>query len=115
HLHSVNFDELERQILSYQSGLAKLPEGDERRDIAEKNLEVLLERKKRGGELAESLQAARGQMELMDNTFRLLVDDIVTMRNASELGDRLDDLRSGVEAVRETSRETEELIRDVER
>jgi hypothetical protein len=49
----------------------------------------------------------------MDNTFRLLVDEIVTMRNASELGERLDDLRTGVEAVRETSREAEHLLQGV--
>jgi hypothetical protein len=115
HLRSINFNELDRQIGFYKHQLAQLSEGDERRDIAAKNLEVLDERRKRTSELAQSLQAARGQMELMDNTFRLLVDEIVTMRNASELGERLDDLRTGVEAVRETSRETDDLLHGVER
>jgi hypothetical protein len=115
HLRSINYNELERQIAAYQYQLGQLPEGDERREISEKNLDVLLERRKRGFELSQNLQAARGQMDLMDNTFRLLVDDIVTMRNASELGERLDDLRTGVEAVRETSRETEDLMRGMDR
>ena len=115
HLSSINFRQLEWQINAYQQQLAQFPDGDDRRDICEKNLEVLVERRKRTSELGENLQSARGQMDLMENTFRLLVDDIVTMRNASELGERLDDLRTGVEAVRETSRETEELLRGVDR
>jgi hypothetical protein len=113
HLRSIAFGELDHQINAYQRQIAQTPEGDERRDIAEKNLEVLVERKKRNTELVRMLQSARGQMDLMDNTFRLLVDEIVTMRNASELGERLDDLRTGVEAVRETSREAEQLLQGV--
>jgi hypothetical protein len=113
HLRTISFEELERQIADYQHWIKQVPDGEERREVAEKNLEVLLERKKRGTELVQMLQTARGQMELMDNTFRLLVDEIVTMRNATELGERLDDLRTGVEAVRETSREAEHLLQGV--
>jgi hypothetical protein len=113
HLRTVSFGEIEHQIGAYQRQCSQIPQGDERREIAEKNLEVLVERKKRGSELVQMLQSARGQMELMENTFRLLVDEIVTMRNASELGERLDDLRTGVEAVRETSREAELLLQGV--
>jgi hypothetical protein len=113
HLRTVSFDELEREIAEYRRWIGQLSQGDERREVAEKNLEVLLERKKRGNELVQMLETARGQMELMDNTFHLLVDEIVTMRNASELGERLDDLRTGVEAVRETSREAEQLLQGV--
>jgi hypothetical protein len=113
HLRTIAFDDLQRQIDQYERWIKDLPREDERRDIAEKNLDVLIERKKRNTELVQMLQASRGQMELMDNTFRLLVDEIVTMRNAAELGDRLDDLRTGVEAVRETSREAEHLLEGV--
>jgi hypothetical protein len=113
HLRTIAFDDLQRQIGQYERWIKDLPREDERREIAEKNLDVLIERKKRNTELVQSLQTARGQMELMDNTFRLLVDEIVTMRNAAELGERLDDLRTGVEAVRETSREAEQLLQGV--
>ncbi len=115
HLRSINFHDFERQMAFYQQQLDQLSEGEERREIAEKNLEVVIERRKRAAELVENLQSARGQMDLMDNTFRLLADDIVTMRNATELGERLDDLRAGVEAVRETSREAETLLQGIER
>jgi hypothetical protein len=75
--------------------------------VAQKNLQVLLSRKDRYKELRRSLQTARGQMDLMENTFRLLADEIVSMREPTELGSRLDDLRDGVTAVREVARETE--------
>jgi hypothetical protein len=115
HLENFDVNGLEQNLRYYQHQVENIPKGDDRREIAQKNLDVLLQRKERYGELIRNLQAARGQMELMEHTFRLLADDIVTMHNGAELGDRLDDLRNGVEAVRETSKETEHLLQAVER
>ncbi len=114
YLEQFNLAELEADIRRYDLQCEKLPLGDERRTVAQKNLAVLLQRKDRYKELRRSLQTARGQMDLMENTFRLLSDEIVSMRNASELGTRLDDLREGVEAVRAASRETERFFQAVE-
>ena len=115
YLREFNLEELEGDIRRYDLQSEKLPLGDERRTVAQKNLAVLLQRKDRYKELRRSLQTARGQMELMENTFRLLSDEIVSMRSESELGSRLDELREGVEAVRATSRETERFFQVVER
>lgn len=115
HLAGIDVKNLEEGIRHYGYQVESLPAGDGRRSVAQKNLEVLSRRKERYAELRTNLQAARGQMELMENTFRLLGDDIVTMRNPVELGERLDDLRVGFEAVRETSRETEHLLQAVGR
>ena len=115
YLREFNLEELEGDIRRYDLQSEKLPLGDERRTVAQKNLAVLLQRKDRYKELRRSLQTARGQMELMENTFRLLSDEIVSMRSESELGSRLDELREGVEAVRATSRETERFFQAVER
>jgi hypothetical protein len=114
YLADFNFESLEADLRRYELQVEKLPLGDERRTVAQKNLAVLLQRKDRYKELRRSLQTARGQMDLMENTFRLLADEIVSMRSASELGSRLDDLREGVEAVRATSRETERFFQTVE-
>lgn len=107
YLADFNFESLEADLRRYELQVEKLPLGDERRTVAQKNLAVLLQRKDRYKELRRSLQTARGQMDLMENTFRLLADEIVSMREPSELGSRLDDLREGVSAVREAARETE--------
>jgi len=109
-LASFNLEELEADLRRYQLQVEKLPAGDERRTVAQKNLQVLLSRKDRYKDLRKSLQTARGQMDLMENTFRLLADEIVSMREASELGHRLEDLREGVNAVREAARETERVF-----
>lgn len=114
HLQTFDLGEVERHLAYYEQQVEALPAHDERRTVAEQNLEVLRQRKQRYEVLCRKLQAARGQMELMENTFRLLADDIVTMRNAAELGDRLEQLRVSVDAVRETSDEAEELLGDVD-
>jgi len=113
HLQTMDANYLEQQIRYYEGQLQHYPIGDERRPVAQNNLKISLQRKDRYEELHRYLQTARGQMELLENTFRLLADDIVTMHNPTELSERLDDLRTGVEAVRETSRETEQLLQSV--
>ena len=65
------------------------------------------------GEISQFISKARGQMNLIDNTFQLLADQIVTMRSPKELGGQLDELIDGVEAVRTTARETEALMETV--
>lgn len=115
YLKDFNLEEIEADLRKYQLQTEKLPLGDERRTVAQKNLQVLLQRKDRYKELRRSLQTARGQMDLMENTFGLLSDEIVTMNNPTELSTRLDDLREGVEAVRQTARETERFFQGVGR
>jgi hypothetical protein len=85
----------------------QFPKGDKRSDVAAKNLEVLSQRRNRMDAMQKNLQTARGHMDLMENSFRLLGDEIVTMADPTELATRLDDLRIGVQAIRETSEEVE--------
>jgi hypothetical protein len=105
---------MQRSWQFYDDQVKRFPEGDKRRQVAVKNLEVLGQRKNRMDAMQRNLQTARGQMDLMENSFRLLGDEIVTMANPTELGARLDDLRIGVQAIRESSEETEEIYEEVE-
>jgi hypothetical protein len=115
YLKEMDLADIEQDIRRYSLQAERLPIGDERRTVAQKNLEVLLSRKDRYMELRRSLQTARGQMDLMENTFLLLADEIVGMQNPTELGARLDGLREGVAAVRETSKETERYMQAASR
>ncbi len=115
YLKDMNLPDIEQDIRRYTLQSEKLPAGDERRKVAQKNLEVLLSRKDRYMDLRRNLQTARGQMDLMENTFLLLADGIVWMQNPRELGARLDELRKGVAAVQETSRETERYMQGTSR
>jgi hypothetical protein len=104
---------LQRSWQYYQEQLKHYPARDERHAVAEKNLEVLRQRRDRMEAMKKSLQTARGHMDLMENSFRLLGDEIVTMADPSELAARLDDLRISVQAIRESSQETEDLYEEV--
>lgn len=105
HLEGVDLRAMERSWHAYRGQVDALPEGDKRRAVAQKNLDVLEQRRKRFDELRQRVQTARGQMDLMENTFKLLADEIVTMSAPEALGARLDDLRIGVEAIREVADE----------
>jgi len=114
YLHSVDLDEIERDITRY-TRIIETSKETEKRTLAQKNLTVLNKRKEKYGEIRNYLSSARGQLELIENTFRLLADQIVTMRSPQELSGQLDELLDGVEAVRQTSRETEKLLQAIER
>lgn len=102
HLRSFDVAGMERAWSAYAAQVKAYPEGDSRRAVAMKNLDVLRRRSERHADVGRSVAVARGQMELIEHTFRLLADDIVTMDSPSLLGRRLDDLRIAVDAIRET-------------
>lgn len=112
HLASFDLKAMENSWHLYRGQVERMPEGDKRRAVAKKNMEVLEQRRKRWEELQKNAQTARGQMELMENTFRLLGDEIVTMSTPEALGARLDDLRIGVEAIREATVEDQDLYEE---
>jgi hypothetical protein len=114
YLRSVDVDEIERDLRRYHQ-IAERGDGAEKRQLAQKNIAVLEKRKEKYAEIRGYLSSARGQLELIENTFRLLADQIVTMRSPTELSGQLDELLDGVEAVRQTTRETDRLLQAVER
>ncbi len=99
----------QRSAQYYEEQVKVHPERDKRHEVARKNLEVISQRRERMDAMYRNLQTARGHMDLMENSFRLLGDEIVTMADPTELAARLDDLRVGVQAIRESSQETDEM------
>jgi hypothetical protein len=114
YLDSVDLDGLERELSEQERRLAGKPAGAkggaELDDLARKNLAILQKRKAKLSEMHDYVSRAEAQMELVENTFRLLGDQILTMRSPAELSGQLDDLIDGVEAVRSTAREAEALL-----
>jgi hypothetical protein len=109
HLASVDLRELEAETRRHES-IVQGSGDDERRALAQKNLAVLLKRRDKLTELKRFIAKARAQMDLIENTFQLLGDQVVSMRSPAELGGQLDDLIDGVEVVRSTTREAETLL-----
>ncbi len=80
-------------------------------DIAKKNLAILDKRIERVAEINRYLKIAYGQTNLIENSFQLLADQIVTMQSPNELSGQLDELLDGVESIKETAKETEQILR----
>lgn len=80
-------------------------------DIAKKNLAIINKRIERVGEIRRYLKIAYGQTNLIENSFQLLADQIVTMQSPSELSGQLDELLDGVESIKETAKETEQILK----
>ena len=104
-----------RSERSFTARAASKNTPDAERELAKKNAAVIDKRIEKLRDIRNYLGVARGQLDLIENTFQLLADQIVTMRSPQELGGQLDELLDGVEAVRQTTRETDRLLQAVER
>ncbi len=82
-------------------------------DIAKKNLAVIMKRFEKVQEIRQYLDRARGELDLIENSFKLLADQIVTMQSPAELAGQLDELLTGVEAIKESAADTERLLSGV--
>jgi hypothetical protein len=102
YLANVDEADLESETRRWEDAAARAADEDERA-LAKQNLEVLLERRAKLDEMRRRLARARAQLELIEQTFRMIADEIMLMRDATGLRDRLDDLVVGVRAVREMS------------
>ncbi len=109
YLANIAFEDLEEELRRY-SRAAEKEEDPQLRRTAKKNLEVLMTRQSKLAELRKYTQGARAQLDLIENTFRLIGDQILTMHSPAELGGQLDELMDGVEAVRSTATEHRQLL-----
>ena len=114
YLHSIDLGQIERDAARFEKQVER-DDDPNRRALAQKNLAILLKRRDTYGEIARDLQVTRSQLDLIENTLKLLADQIVTMRTPSELAGQLDDLITGVETARRTARETERFMTSIER
>jgi hypothetical protein len=115
YLEHLDIKHLERDREMYTSRAQQGTAGDPQTQIAKKNLAVIIKRIDKLREIKNYVTVARGELDLIENTFQLIADQIVTMQSPQELSGQLDDLLSGVEAVRETAIDTESLMATVER
>ncbi len=119
YLGAVDGDALERDRRRYaaeaeaaaEAGAADARARDPRQaEIARRNLAVIVKRLERLAEIRRYVGVARGQLDLIDNSFQLIADQIVTMESPQALSGQLDELLDGVEAIRQTARDTEAIL-----
>jgi hypothetical protein len=79
-------------------------------DIAKKNLAIILKRFEKVQEINRYVDVARGELDLLENSFKLLADQIVTMQSPQELTGQLNDLLTSVETIKESAADTEQML-----
>jgi len=109
YLQAVDLRELERQLKAQEVLRDKMTD-ESVRSLAEKNAKVLARRIETIQEIEKFLARARGQMNLIENSVRLLRDQALTMTSPDQLTEQLDDLLTSVDAVAATVKESEALI-----
>ncbi len=114
YLDTIAPEALERDRRRYEAA-SKGDSTDPQVVIAKKNLSIVARRLEKMQEIRRYLSVARGQLDLIDNSFQLIADQIVTMQSPQELSGQLDELLDGVEAIRQTAQDTEKILTSVDR
>ena len=109
YLNSIDLRELENDRRRWESIIHGNNQESET-DIARKNLAVILKRFDKMKEINHYLRVARGQLDLIENSFQLIADQIVTMQSPNEWTGQLDELLDGVESIKQTAADTERLL-----
>ena len=110
YLSSVNAKELEKERRRWEIVVNQQDEGSTETEIARKNLAVILKRFDKMKEIHHYLRVARGQLDLIEHSFQLIADQIVTMQSPQELTGQLDELLDGVESIKQTAADTERIL-----
>ena len=110
YLDTVDLNALEKDRERWRVRASSDKIADPEREIAKKNLAVIEKRLEKLREIRNYMSIARGQLDLIENSFQLISDQIVTMQSPAELSGQLDDLLDGVESVQQTARDTEKFL-----
>jgi hypothetical protein len=90
-----------RRDLAAQQKQAQAQGGDpESRMLAGRNAELLAKRISGLEEMGRLVQRTRAQMNVIENTFSLLRDQIVSLKPPQDIKGQLDEISAGVDAVR---------------
>ncbi len=110
YLDSVDIAGLDKDRDRWDRAIRAGKEGEAQTEIAKKNLAVIMKRFEKVQEIRKYLGVARGQLDLIENSFRLLADQIVTMQSPQQLSGQLDELLDGVQAIKDSTADTERLL-----
>lgn len=110
YLESINAHELEKERRRWENTINRRDENTSEMEIARKNLAVIMKRFEKMKEIHHYLRVARGQLDLIEHSFQLIADQIVTMQSPQELTGQLDELLDGVESIKQTAADTERML-----
>jgi hypothetical protein len=110
YLSSVNLHTLDVERERWERVIKSTVDNDPQADIAKRNLAIILRRQEKMKEINRYLSVAQGQLDLIENSFQLIADQIVTMQSPQQLSTQLDELLDGVESIRQATIDTEQML-----
>jgi hypothetical protein len=110
YLGSIDIVGLDKDRDRWDKAIKAGKEGEPQTVIAKKNLAIIMKRLEKVQEIRKYLGVARGQLDLIENSFRLLADQIVTMQSPQELSGQLDEMLDGVQAIKDSTAATERML-----
>ncbi len=110
YLGTIDVTGLDRDRDRWDKAVRSGAAGEQQVEIARKNLAIIMKRFEKVQEIRKYLDVARGQLDLIENSFQLLADQIVTMQSPQELSGQLDEMLNGVQAIKDTTADTERLL-----
>jgi hypothetical protein len=110
YLGTIDLPDLDAERERWDASVQDAGNDQQQVGIAKKNLAIIMKRFEKVQEIRRYLDVARGQLDLIENSFRLLADQIVTMQSPHELAGQLDELLTGVEAIKESAVDTEKML-----
>jgi hypothetical protein len=110
YLASVDLDALDRERTRWEVNAQMDDQDETHRAVARKNFAIILKRLEKMQEIQRYLTVARAQLDLIDNSFQLIADQIVTMQSPQQLSGQLDELLDGVESIRQTAVDTDRIL-----
>jgi hypothetical protein len=116
YLRTINLVDLQAQRNQYMRYLETHKTNninDAETQLLKKNLAVIEKRIERVDEINRYLKIAYGQIALIENSFQLIADQIVTMQSSNELSGQLDGLLDGIESIKATTNETDEVLKSL--
>lgn len=114
YLDRIDLSAIEKDRQRWESRASSDRASEQEREVARKNHEVIMKRLAKLNEIRHYLAVAHGQLDLIENSFELIGDQIVTMHSPTELSGQLDDLLDGVESIQQTQRDTEKILSSFE-
>lgn len=103
YLRSQNISDIEAQMRSYKMVCEKATNSTQR-ELAQKNLDIVTQRLNKLRDINDFIIRAKGQLDLIENSFGLISDQIISMQSPGELTGQLNSLLDGVDAVREAAK-----------
>ncbi len=110
YLATIDVSVLDRERDRWEKLVRTSAAGEEHAEIAKKNLAIIMKRFEKVQEIRKYLSVARGQLDLIENSFQLLADQIVTMQSPQELSGQLNEMLDGVQAIKDSTADTERLL-----